>query len=169
MQLVLGLGGNLGDVVGALVGARSRLARSVRVLAGSRLFRTAPVGPVAQPQFLNAAVLVDSDLSPGELLGLCHQLEAAAGRDRTSEARWGPRPLDLDLLLARDLVCRGPRLELPHPRLHERAFALVPAAEVAGDWRHPLHGRTLAGLAGDALRSDPSAVLEAVADPRWRP
>ena len=169
MQLVLGLGGNLGDALGALVEARSRLARSVRVLAGSRIFRTTPVGPVAQPSFLNAALLVEGDLSPHELLERCLALEAAAGRDRAHETRWGPRHLDIDILMARDLVHRGSRLELPHPRLHERAFALVPAAEVAGEWRHPLLGRTLTELAGEALRRDPAAVVEPLAAGRWQP
>lgn len=169
MQLVLGLGGNLGDALSALAAARSQLARWMRVLAASRVFRTAPVGPLAQPSFLNAALLVEGDLSPRELLERCLELEAVAGRDRAHETRWGPRPLDIDLLLASDLVRRGSLLELPHPRLHERAFALVPAAEVAGEWRHPLLGRTLTELAEEALRSFPAAVTEQVADDRWQP
>jgi 2-amino-4-hydroxy-6-hydroxymethyldihydropteridine diphosphokinase len=70
--------------------------------------------------------------------------------------------------MARDLVRRGPRLALPHPRLHERAFALVPAAEVAGEWRHPLIGRTLSELAEDAIRTDPTALVEPVGTGRWR-
>lgn len=168
MQLVLGLGGNLGDVLSALLTARSQLARWARVLAASRVFRTAPVGPVAQPPFLNAALLVEGGLSPRELLARCLELEAAAGRDRAREVRWGPRPLDIDLLMARDLVRRGPSLALPHPRLHERAFALVPAAEVAAEWRHPLLGRTLSELAEDAIRRDPTALVETVGTGRWR-
>lgn len=169
MQLVLGLGGNLGDVLSALLTARSQLARWARVLAASRVFRTAPVGQVAQPLFLNAALLVEGSLSPRELLARCLELEAAAGRDRAREVRWGPRPLDIDLLMARDLVRRGPRLALPHPRLHERAFALVPAAEVAAEWLHPLLGRTLSELAEDAIRRDPAAEVEPVANERWQP
>lgn len=168
MQVVLGLGGNQGDALSALVEARSQLAQWTRVLAASRVFRTSPVGPVAQPPFLNAALLIDGDHSPCELLDRCQELEAAAGRDRSREARWGPRALDIDLLVARDVVHRGPRLELPHPRFHERAFALVPAAEVAGEWRHPLLGRTLVWLAADALRSEPAAVAEVVPADRWR-
>ena len=166
---MLGLGGNLGDPLSALVEARSKISSWATVLAASRVFRTSPVGPVAQAPFLNAALLIDGDLSPFELLDLCHELEAAAGRDRAREARWGPRALDIDLLVARDVVHRGPLLELPHPRFHERAFALVPAAEVAGEWRHPLLGRTLAALAADALGGDPAAVAEVLADGRWRP
>jgi 2-amino-4-hydroxy-6-hydroxymethyldihydropteridine diphosphokinase len=92
------------------------------------------------------------------LLGACLDLERQAGRVRVAGDRWGPRPLDLDLLIADGLVCRGPRLELPHPRLLERAFALVPAAEVAGGWRHPLDGRSLAELAAACDRTGMEAV-----------
>jgi 2-amino-4-hydroxy-6-hydroxymethyldihydropteridine diphosphokinase len=169
VQVVLGLGGNLGDPLSALVEARSKISSWATVLAASRLFRTSPVGPVAQTPFLNAALLIDGDLSPFELLGRCHELEAAAGRDRVREARWGPRALDIDLLVAREAVHRGPRLALPHARFHERAFALVPAAEVAGEWCHPLLGCTLGELAADALRRDPGAVVEVLPADRWRP
>jgi 2-amino-4-hydroxy-6-hydroxymethyldihydropteridine diphosphokinase len=169
VRVVLGLGGNLGDPLRALVEARSRISSWATVLAASRVLRTSPVGPIAQAPFLNAALLIDGDCSPSELLGRCHELEAAAGRDRVREARWGPRALDIDLLVARDVVHRGPRLKLPHARFHERAFALVPAAEVAGEWCHPLLGRTLAELAADALRRDPGAVVEVLADGCWRP
>ena len=169
MQVVLGLGGNLGDPLSALVEARSKISSWATVLAASRVFRTSPVGPVAQAPFLNAALLIDGDLSPCELLDRCQELEAAAGRDRVREPRWGPRALDIDLLLAREAVHRGPRLALPHARFHERAFALVPAAEVAGEWCHPLLGCTLAELAVNALRRDPGAVVEVIPADRWRP
>jgi 2-amino-4-hydroxy-6-hydroxymethyldihydropteridine diphosphokinase len=132
------------------------------------VLRTSPVGSVAQAAFLNAALLIDSEVGPCELLDRCHELEAAAGRDRAREARWGPRALDIDLLVARDVVHRGPRLALPHARFHERAFALVPAAEVAGEWCHPLLGCTLSELAADALRRDPGAVVEVLPAGRWR-
>jgi 2-amino-4-hydroxy-6-hydroxymethyldihydropteridine diphosphokinase len=126
------------------------LAADGRVDAVSRLWRTRPVGP-AQPDFLNAAVLVCWPYGPRELLARCRQLELDAGRDRSAEPRWGPRALDLDLLLAEGLVCRGPALELPHPRFYERRFALEPAAELVPDWVHPLLGRTVSELA-EALR-----------------
>jgi 2-amino-4-hydroxy-6-hydroxymethyldihydropteridine diphosphokinase len=168
VHVVLGLGGNLGDPLSALVEARARIASWATVLAASRVLRTQPVGPVAQAAFLNAALLIDSDLSPCELLGRCQELEAAAGRDRAREVRWGPRALDIDLLVARDVVHRGARLTLPHARFHERAFALVPSAEVAGEWRHPLLGRTLAMLAAEALRNDPRAVEEVLPADCWQ-
>jgi 2-amino-4-hydroxy-6-hydroxymethyldihydropteridine diphosphokinase len=167
MQVLLGLGGNVGDVPSAFAAARSRIERWARVEVASRLYRTRPVGPVSQPDFVNAALRVHADCDLGELLRRCLQLEAAAGRERSTETRWGPRSLDVDLLLVRDAVHRGPGLELPHPRLHQRPFALVPAAEVAPDWPHPLLGRTLHWLAGQAVSADPDAVGLAPDSSHW--
>ncbi|MDD5562857.1 MAG: 2-amino-4-hydroxy-6-hydroxymethyldihydropteridine diphosphokinase [Thermoanaerobaculaceae bacterium] len=146
MQLVIGLGGNRGDVARAFSRALDDLARGLRVLARSGVWRSAPQGP-PQPDYLNAAVLVETDRHPAELLALCQRLETAAGRDRTREERWGPRTLDLDLLLAPGLVIESIVLTLPHPRLDERRFALAPAAEAAPGWRHPRLHRTLPELA----------------------
>lgn len=164
-EIVVGLGANLDDPPSAFAVALAGLALEGRVVAVSRLWRTRPLGP-AQPDYLNAAALVAWPNGPWRLLESCRVLELAAGRRRTDEERWGPRVLDLDLLIARDLVARGPRLELPHPRLHERAFALVPAAEVAPDWKHPLVGNTLAELAAAAVADDPGALLSSEPFPR---
>lgn len=120
--------------------------RGLRILSCSAFRRTRAVGP-EQPDFLNAAVLVASALPPRALLHRCQAVEAAHGRDRTREERWGPRTLDVDLLVAEGVVCSGPLLELPHPRLLDRAFALVPAAEVAPDMRTSPRGQRLAELA----------------------
>jgi len=157
--IVVGLGANLGDARAGLAAAARQLAARYPLAAASSLWRTAPVGP-PQPDYLNAAVLLRIDDHPLALLALCQRLERAAGRDRAGEPRWGPRTLDLDLLVAQGCVSEGPRLRLPHPRLHERRFALLPAAEVAPDWLHPRCHRPLAdlacdpGLAGQACRRE---------------
>ena len=159
MNIIIGLGGNVGDVQTAFNQAVKALGENgeITVLGRSSLYRTAAVGP-EQPSFLNTAIMVTAEISARNLLSLCHQIEAAAGRDRSREKRWGPRVLDLDLLISDSVVCRGPFLELPHPRLAERAFALIPAAELVPEWIHPLKGRTLAELAKRVLAEDMGAV-----------
>ena len=149
----------MGDSRKAFSECLQTLAAEGRVIAVSRLWHTRAVGP-PQPDYLNAATLIEWPAGPRALLARCLELEAAAGRDRSVEARWGPRVLDIDLLLAESVVCRGPMLTLPHPRLHERRFALEPAAEVAPDWTHPLLGRTVLGLVEDARKREPDAIVE---------
>ncbi len=167
MRIVIGLGGNRGDVTEAFAGAAARLAREGRLLARSGVWRSAPLGP-ALDDFANAAVLVESALHPRALLELCRRIEAAAGRDRAREERWGPRPLDLDLLVAPGLVLESGDLVLPHPRLAGRRFALAPAAEVAPGWVHPRLHRTLADLA--ASPEIASQRCDRVGDPSaWAP
>ena len=109
------------------------------------LYRTAPIGPVPQPDFLNTAATGATGLAPEELLAAARALERAAGRT-TPGPRFGPRPLDVDLLLYGDRVTASPELTLPHPRLSERRFVLVPLAEIAPDWRVPPGGKTVAEL-----------------------
>ena len=159
MQLLLGLGGNIGSPEEAFREALLALGLEHEILALSRVYRTRSVGP-AQPDFLNLAAVLDLGCPPSEFLESCRHLETDVGRDRKREERWGPRVLDLDLLLAESVVCRGPSLVLPHPRFHERAFALSPAAEVASDWMHPILGLTVGDLADAALREDPEAIIE---------
>jgi len=159
MRVVLGLGSNMGDSRKAFSECLQELAAVGRVIAVSRLWHARAVGP-PQPDYLNGAVFIEWPAGPRALLARCHELEGAAGRDRSAEARWGPRVLDIDLLLAESVVCRGPMLTLPHPRMHERRFALEPTAEVAPDWTHPLLGRTVLELAEDARRREPDAILE---------
>lgn len=110
------------------------------LLARSRLYRSAPWGVAEQPEFVNATAEVETNLAPRELLDALLAIEHAAGRDR-SGARWGPRVLDLDLLLYGDTSLREPGLTLPHPHLHERAFVLSPLADIAPDLEVPGHGR----------------------------
>jgi len=133
VEAALGLGGNVGDVRAAFARALAALAAapSLELLRKSSLYRTEPWGPVAQPPFLNMAVLVRTTLSPHQLLDLCLSIERQEGRVRAE--RFGPRTLDVDILSFGELVLSDERLTLPHPRLLERAFALVPLAEIAPD------------------------------------
>jgi 2-amino-4-hydroxy-6-hydroxymethyldihydropteridine diphosphokinase len=126
----VGVGANLGDAVGAVKAAIAALAAlpGSRLAAASSLYRTAPVGYVAQPDFVNAAALLETALAPRALLAALQALEARAGRDRSFKD--APRTLDLDLLLYDGAVIDEPGLAVPHPRLHERAFALAPLVEI---------------------------------------
>ncbi|MHC4136756.1 MAG: 2-amino-4-hydroxy-6-hydroxymethyldihydropteridine diphosphokinase [Planctomycetota bacterium] len=147
MRVALGLGSNVGDRRAHLETALSDLRARLEVLAVSRFVATEPVGGPPQGEFLNAAALVETELSPRALLELAHALEDAAGRQR--EVRWGPRPLDIDLLLYGDEVVRDADLVIPHPRLHERRFVLEPLAEIAPDWIVPRLDRTVRELRED--------------------
>jgi len=158
MEILVGLGGNLGRVDETFARALETLAGDGQVVAASRLWRTRPVGP-PQPDFLNAAAVIDWPGGPRSLLHRCRELETGAGRDRAREELWGPRVLDLDLLMASMAVLRGAELEIPHPRFQRRRFALEPAAEVAPRWIHPLLGHTIETLAAQAREREPDAIL----------
>ena len=137
----VGLGANLGPKEVTLLRAVDLLGAEpgVDVLALSRLRETDPVGKVDQPQFLNAAVAVETTLAPRELLDALLRIERELGRTRDGE-RFGPRTIDLDLLLYADDVVDEPGLRVPHPRLHERRFALEPLAELQPDAEIPGRG-----------------------------
>ena len=131
-DVVIGLGGNVGDVADRFRRAREALAQLGSVTSAP-LYRTAPIGP-AQPPYLNSAVRVRWDVvTPGELIATVLEIERMLGRDRRGEPRWGPRTIDLDVLLWGERVVRTPELEVPHPRLHERRFALRPLIELVGE------------------------------------
>jgi 2-amino-4-hydroxy-6-hydroxymethyldihydropteridine diphosphokinase len=144
----IGLGSNLGDRQALLEEALRRLDAdpSVTVKAVSVFRETEPVGVVDQPRFLNAAAAVETTLEPRELLDRLLAVELALGRDRSGE-RWGPRTVDLDLLLFGDLVVDEPGLTVPHPRLHERRFVLEPLLELDPALALP-DGRLLGDLLG---------------------
>jgi len=137
----IGLGSNLADPRAQVERALGRLARlpRSRLLRPSRLYRSAPWGMLDQPEFVNAAAAIETGLSPPALMQALLAIERDAGRDRNGE-RWGPRILDLDLLLYGTLVLAEPGLQLPHPHLHERAFVLLPLAEIAPDLDVPGRG-----------------------------
>jgi 2-amino-4-hydroxy-6-hydroxymethyldihydropteridine diphosphokinase len=134
---VVGLGGNIGDAATTVRAAFDALGQleGTRVLRCSRLYRTPAWGVTAQADFVNAAALLETTLPPLALLEALLRLEREAGRERNANGgdRWGPRTLDLDLLLYGDSAIDLPGLHVPHPRLAERAFALVPLVEVAPD------------------------------------
>ena len=112
----------------------------VRVVARSSIYETEPVGGPEQPWFLNQVIAVDTTLDPIALWERCAAVEIALGRARTGEQRWGPRTIDVDVLLYDELTLAHPDLEVPHPRMHERAFVLVPLAELAPGLQIPGHG-----------------------------
>ncbi len=137
----LGLGSNLGDRMENLERGVEFLRGAMQILEVSPIYETEPVGYTEQPEFLNCVCKGESALSPLELLALAKDAEAALGREPTF--RNGPRTLDVDILFYGDAVVSEPGLEVPHPRLAERGFVLVPLADVAPNLKHPVSGTTV--------------------------
>jgi 2-amino-4-hydroxy-6-hydroxymethyldihydropteridine diphosphokinase len=145
VRAYVGLGSNLGDRGAHLLLGLSALSRlpKTHLLRLSPVYETDPVGP-PQPPYLNMVAELETELSPKGLLAEMLRVEKALGRERRE--RWGPRTLDLDLLLYGDLVLEEAGLSVPHPRLHERAFVLVPLLDLLPEGRHPLLGQSFAEL-----------------------
>jgi 2-amino-4-hydroxy-6-hydroxymethyldihydropteridine diphosphokinase len=134
-EALIALGGNVGDVRATLDQAVAQLCdgEQVRLSARSSDYRTAPWGVEDQPAFVNICIAVTTSLTPEALLERAQAVEHRLGRRRAHERRWGPRPIDIDLLAYDDVALALPDLTLPHPRLFERAFVLVPLAEIASE------------------------------------
>lgn len=142
----IALGSNLGDREATLSRAAESLAALGRIIAVSPWLQTAPVGYADQPDFLNGAALLETQLPPTELLHHLLQIELEHGRDRSHAIAKGPRTLDLDLLLYDDVIIATTELTLPHPEMHTRRFVLEPLAAIAPEWTHPVLQRTVAEL-----------------------
>jgi 2-amino-4-hydroxy-6-hydroxymethyldihydropteridine diphosphokinase len=155
-EAFIALGGNVGDVQATFDAAIAILCDGpdVRLKARSSDYRTPPWGVTDQPPFTNAVIAVSTALAPHTLLTRAQACERALGRDRASERHWGPRPIDLDILAYDDVVLNDATLTLPHPHLFERAFVLVPLAEIAPD-------RIIAGTrVSDAVKRVDTAGIE---------
>ena len=141
----IALGSNLGDSRWILENALETLAKTegITPYRHSSWYRTTPIGP-PQPDYLNGCALMRVNYSPDRLLQTLLDIEQQYGRTRTQH--WGPRTLDLDLLLYDNAIVHTPTLQLPHPRMRERAFVLVPLAEIAPEWSEPVSGLTIAAL-----------------------
>jgi 2-amino-4-hydroxy-6-hydroxymethyldihydropteridine diphosphokinase len=144
-KVFIGIGSNLGDREANLFSAVDALRRMdvVAVTRCSSIYESAPVGP-SQPRFLNAVIELECDLDPERLLTLLKQLETDLGRQRRK--RWGPREIDLDILLWDDRVVAEPRLQIPHLELHKRRFVVEPLCELAPELRHPITGELVKNM-----------------------
>ena len=142
--IYLALGSNLDDRLANLQAAQAALQPAVHISACSAIYQTEPWGVTDQPLFLNQVLQASTRLSPNRLLAYLKELETALGR--TPTVRYGPRRIDLDILFYDGLVLDSEHLTIPHPRLAERAFVLVPLAEIAPQLRHPVTGQTMLEL-----------------------
>lgn len=145
VRSAIALGSNLGNSLKTLESAIISLAHTpeISLQARSHWYQTKAVGP-PQPDYLNGCILLTTSLKPHALLQVLLDIEKQFGRVRRE--RWGPRTLDLDLLLYGDRILHTPNLQIPHPRMTERAFVLVPLAEIAPDWIEPVSGKAIADL-----------------------
>jgi len=143
VEAMVAFGGNMGDVRATFLSARKCLGHSkrLRILDSSCIYRSPPMGPPGQPDYLNAVVLLGADMEAEMLLQCLQDIEKQHGRIRTEE-HWGPRTLDLDLIAYNDTAMQTKRLTLPHPHMHERMFVLQPLCDIRPDWRHPVLKQT---------------------------
>ena len=145
MQVYLGLGSNLGDRQANMEKALKLLGDTSQIELASSIYETEPVGYVEQPMFLNAVCRGQTELGPLQLLSLVKGIEASLGR--VSSFPNAPRTIDVDIIFYGDMIMQTPELTIPHPRLEERAFVLIPLLEIAPDLRHPVSGESIKDLA----------------------
>jgi len=156
-KALIGLGSNQGHPLRQLAEAQAHIARRMgRIVRASSIYQTAAWGMEDQPDFLNQVLLIETPFSPVYLLRLALDIERQMGRRRLQ--KWGPRSIDLDLIMVGQTLLDHPELQLPHPYMQERAFVLVPAAEVAPNWVHPRGGKTLKEMLRDC--PDPLSVTQ---------
>lgn len=156
MEALLLLGGNMGDPPATLARAIDLLSKGVgEVLATSRDHWTEPWGFDDERLFLNKAIVLRTDLAPLQLMTECLRIEQLLGRMRLERVGYMSRPIDIDVLLIGDQLIDGNALRVPHPRMHERSFALAPAADVAPGWMHPVLQRSVLQLLDDVKQKEP--------------
>jgi 2-amino-4-hydroxy-6-hydroxymethyldihydropteridine diphosphokinase len=169
VRAYVALGSNVGDREANMKRAVEELGRreGVRVAEVSSFLETDPVGgPEGQGRYLNAAVALETTLAPKELLAACMEVERALGRTRgPDDARWGPRRMDVDILLYGDEIVHEADLRIPHPRMHERMFVLAPLAEIAPDARHPVLMMTVDELLDGIEMARGSRIVQVRATP----
>lgn len=153
VRSAIALGSNMGDTQSTLETALEVLAQTPGIVlaAKSSWYKTKAIGP-PQPDYLNGCAILQVKMTPQDLLTTLLAIEQQFGRVRTEY--WGPRTLDLDLLLYDDWILNEPNLQIPHPRMYERGFVLVPLAEIAPNWREPVHGRLIQNLLQELDTSD---------------
>jgi 2-amino-4-hydroxy-6-hydroxymethyldihydropteridine diphosphokinase len=158
----IGIGSNIGDKKANCLKAIEYLGECGKVIKASSLYYTEPVGYREQEDFINAVAAVETSLSPEQLLQSCHAIEDKLGRKRT--IHWGPRSVDLDILLYGNLVTSDPELVIPHPLMAQRRFVLIPLAEIAADAVHPVFGKKISQLLAEI--KDTATVMKCRPDSR---
>lgn len=162
-NVFIAFGGNLGDVLSNFRSARQNIARlaGIHVIQSSRLYRTPPLGPAGQPDYLNAMIAAESELKPLALLTALQNIERQHGRIRAEH--WGARTLDLDIIAMDSLAIDDKRLSIPHPQMHHRQFVLRPLCDIEPNWQHPNLNKTASQLLNALLLAGEPTLPQGIA------